>query len=673
MRSGGRAWTYEYDASGRLLSTLDPLGLRDSLFYDDADRLRRRVLPGGREALFGYDSTGNMTAITPPGRSVHAFSHTPVDLTATYTPPNVGLTTPATTYAYNTDRQLTQITRPDSVAIVLGYDDAGRPSTVSFDRGQLGYAYSATSGNISTVTAPGNNVLSFTHAGALPKTVTWAGDVQGTVGVGYNPDFRIDTMFVNGNGLAFGYDRDGLLTLAGGLGIKRHAQHGLPERDSLGTMKASWSYTPRGALAGYTATSGGANMFLTSYVRDSLDRIIQLTETVQDTVSVFAFSYDSVGRLAEVRRAGNVTANYEYDLNGNRTSLTTPNGVVTGVYDAQDRLSSYGPTSYTYGSNGELKTKTDANGITTYNYDALGNLTAATLPDATQITYVIDGQNRRVGKRVNGTMVQGFLYWGPLNLVAELDGNQQVVSRFVYGTRPNVPDYMVKGGATYRIISDHLGSVRFVINTADGTVAQRIDYDEFGRVTQNTDPGFQPFGYAGGLLDGHTGLTRFGARDYDAVTGRWTAKDPLVFESGASNLYAYVGGDPINLNDPAGMDPCTGIISLRRIPLIGPIFCSGRDLADKGKELIDARDAASDDADRLSDAFRGDDIEEIEDAMQGYRDGVKNAWDKAPPAADAAIKFANDLKDLIGKFCPPRKPTPPPRSGAPGVRGSFKR
>jgi uncharacterized protein RhaS with RHS repeats len=84
-----------------------------------------------------------------------------------------------------------------------------------------------------------------------------------------------------------------------------------------------------------------------------------------------------------------------------------------------------------------------------------------------------------------------------------------------------------KGGDAYRIVSDHLGSPRLVVNTADGTVAQRMDYDEWGRVIQDTNPGFQPFGYAGGLYDRDTGLVRFGARDYDPETGRWTAKDPI--------------------------------------------------------------------------------------------------------------------------------------------------
>jgi RHS repeat-associated protein len=553
-QSGGKRWTYSYDGSGRLLSTLDPVGRRDSLFYDAADRVTRRVLPGGSEVLFAYDSSGNLTAVTPPTRPVHGFEYTPVDLTSVYTPPNVGLTTPATRYDYNADRQITQITRPDSIALAFGYDGAGRPSSLTFDRGQLGYTYSSTSGNLTSITAPGGNTLSFTYDGGLPKTVTWAGAVQGSVGVGYNADFRVTTMTVNGgNSLTFAYDRDGLLTSAGSLGIKRNAQHGFPERDSLGIVTTVQSHTPRGYPASYTAMRDGATLFQANYVRDSLDRITQVTETVQDTTVVSAFTYDSAGHLAEVSRDGVVTAAYEYDLNGNRTRLTTPGGMVTGTYDAQDRLSTYGSTSYTYGSNGELKTKTDGSGTTTYTYDALGNLTTAVLPNGTQIAYVIDGQNRRVGKMVNGTLVQGLLYQDQLAPVAELDGANVVVSRFVYGSRSHVPDYMIKGPVTYRLISDHLGSVRLVVNTTDGTVAQRIDYDEYGRVTQNTSPGFQPFGFAGGLVDDQTGLVRFGARDYDPAAGRWTAKDPLGFAGGYANLYEYVANDPVNTIDPTGL------------------------------------------------------------------------------------------------------------------------
>jgi len=217
-------------------------------------------------------------------------------------------------------------------------------------------------------------------------------------------------------------------------------------------------------------------------------------------------------------------------------------------------LTQYATTTYTYTANGELASSTVGGQTTTYQYDVLGNLKSVVGPTGFTIEYVIDGQNRRIGKKVNGTLVQGFLYQNQLNPVAELDGTGAVVARFVYGTKANVPDYVVKGGGTYRIVSDHLGSPRLVINTSDGIIAQRMDFDEFGNVLLDTNPGFQPFGFAGGLYDQHTGLVRFGARDYDATTGRWTAKDPIGFKAKQPGLYVYSGNDPINFLDPSGLD-----------------------------------------------------------------------------------------------------------------------
>jgi len=82
---------------------------------------------------------------------------------------------------------------------------------------------------------------------------------------------------------------------------------------------------------------------------------------------------------------------------------------------------------------------------------------------------------------------------------------------------------------------------------------QQITYDEWGNVTGDTSPGFQPFGFAGGLYDSDTELVRFGARDYDAEAGRWTAKDPILFNGGDTNLYGYVMNDPVNWIDPLGL------------------------------------------------------------------------------------------------------------------------
>jgi RHS repeat-associated protein len=290
-------------------------------------------------------------------------------------------------------------------------------------------------------------------------------------------------------------------------------------------------------------------VYSVQYQRDRLGRITQKTENIGGDTSTYEYSYDAAGRLMDVRTDGTATENYGYDSNGNRLSA---NGIPAS-YDDQDRLLSLGSTSFTYTANGELRTRTVGAAVTTYDYDSLGNLISVQLPSGPAITYVIDGQNRRVGKRVNGVLVQGFLYESQLQIAAEIDGSGAVVSRFVYGTKPNVPDYMIRDGAIYRIISDHVGSPRLVINAATGEVAQRIDYDAFGNTSLDTNPGFQPFGFAGGLYDRDTGLIRFGARDYDPELGRWTAKDPILFGGGDASLYAYVGNDPIQWIDPSGL------------------------------------------------------------------------------------------------------------------------
>ena len=103
---------------------------------------------------------------------------------------------------------------------------------------------------------------------------------------------------------------------------------------------------------------------------------------------------------------------------------------------------------------------------------------------------------------------------------------------------------------------------------ASGNLIKQINYDSFGNIITDSNPDFDvPFGFAGGLYDPDTGLIRFGYRDYDPDTGRWTAKDPILFAGGDTDLYGYCVSDPVNEVDPNGLDAEIGIRKFNRVPL----------------------------------------------------------------------------------------------------------
>ncbi len=552
--ASSRTTSLTYNSARYLSAVQDPLGRTTAINYDGAGRPLLQTLPDSRTIGFAYDDNGNLSTLTPPGRPAHSFGYTEIDLPVSYTPPDVNPGSDRTQFSYNSDGRLAQTTRPDGQTISAGYDGAGRLNGVTIARGTVSYAYSPTSGQITGITAPDGINLSYSYDGGLLTGKNWTGPVAGSVGYVYDNRFRLTSTSVNGGAaVAFQYADDSLLTQAGALVLSRNGQNGLLTGSTLGGVTDAWSYSQFAEPISYSASYNAAPLFSVQYQHDKLGRITQKSETIGGATDVYTYSYDLAGRLTAVGENGLAAESYTYDANSNRLSASGPGGVVAGLYDAQDRLTQYGATTYGYTAAGELISKTSGGQTTHYNYDALGNLLGVTLPNGTAITYLVDGQNQRIGKRVNGVLAQSFLYEGNLRPIAELNGSGGLVSRFVYATRVNVPDYLVKAGVTYRILTDHLGSPRLVVNTDTGAIAQRMDYDSFGNLLSDTNPGFQPFGYAGGLYDPETKLVRFGARDYDPETGRWTAKDPIAFAGGQTNLYSYVQSDPLNRTDPIGL------------------------------------------------------------------------------------------------------------------------
>ncbi len=550
---GPRITKFNYGSDGLLSSTTDPLNLTTSFIRDSAGRVVSTALPDGRVITYSYDANGNLVALTPPGKSPHDFAWTSVNLMSSYLPPAANGGGP-TTFGYNLDRDLTNVTHPDGQTINFSYDSAGRLISTTTPTGVIRYGYDPLSGNLNSASIAGGEAITYNYDGPLSISTTWAGAVAGSVGRTYNNNFWIASQNINGaNNVNFTYDDDGLLKKAGALVVSRNPKNGLAKGATLGKTKDTLTSNTFGEPTAYAAKYGTTVLYSTQFVRDAGGRITQKTETIGGVQNIYGYSYDQAGRLVGVTINGVNSSSYSYDSNSNRLSAVTPSGTANGNYDGQDRALTYGNAAFTYSANGELVSRTAASQTTTYSYDVLGNLTAVHLPTTVNISYVVDSWNRRVGKLVNGVLQNGFLYDSD-QLVAQLDGSNQIVSQFVYGTGGTSPDVMIRGGVTYRIFSDHLGSPRLVVNSSTGAIVQRMDYDEFGNVLNDTNPGFQPFGFAGGLYDPDTKLVRFGARDYDPTLGRWTARDPILFAGGDTNLYGYVMNDPLNWIDPSGLE-----------------------------------------------------------------------------------------------------------------------
>jgi RHS repeat-associated protein len=556
---GTRTRSFGYGADGLLSSITDPASRTSSFTRDQAGQFTGETLPGGRVLGLVRDAAGNLTSVTPPGRTAHTIAWAPTDLPASVTPPVVsGAGTLTTAYAWDADRELTRVDLPDGDALVLSYADpaggitgtSGKLASTASGAGTALFAWDA-AGRLSSAAADGVS-STLGYDGALVTSQTWTGAVAGTVTTGFDALHRPVVLTTAGVSSAFTYDSDGLVTGAGALAITRDAVGGWPTSSSLGIVTTSESVSAFGELAASAASAGATALYGATYARDALGRITGLAETVQGVSRTVGYTYDPAGRLASVTVNGSLWATYGYDPQGNRISSTTGGSSVSATFDAQDRLLTAGSATSGWTPTGTLASTSGASGSTSFQHDAQGRLRSVLLPDGRRLDYLVDGLGRRVGKRVNGALVEAFLHDGD-RPVAWLDGASAVKAVMVYGPRGHAPEYLVMGAATYRIVADHLGSPRLVVDAATGAVAQRLDYDAFGQVLFDSNPGFQPFGFAGGLGDPDTGLVHFGARDYDPATGRWTSKDPLGFAAGDANLYAYAGNDPVNWLDPTGL------------------------------------------------------------------------------------------------------------------------
>ena len=343
--------------------------------------------------------------------------------------------------------------------------------------------------------------------------------VQAGLSVSYQYDAagrRTRMTWPDGFYVTFGYDALGRVT-------------GMWENGS--ALIASFAYDDQGRR---TQLSRG-NGTTTSYAYDALGRLTRLTHDLAGTAADYdaEFTYDPLGRIVSRTQANGL---YHWPV-------TTVSG--TAGVNGLDQLTSSGGTSLTYDGRGNLAGR----GAWGYAHDVENRLTQVTGPVNLTLAYDALGRLERLIESGQDTR---FL-WDGVQVIGELDAASGAVKRRYVpgpGTNEVVAWYEGSGVGDRRFIhQDERGSVVAVANNAGAAIAT-FRYGPWG---ESSDTAFSRFGYTGAIRLPGTDLLHMRARVYATELARFLEPDPIGFASGQLNLYAYVGGDPINGVDPSGL------------------------------------------------------------------------------------------------------------------------
>jgi len=567
-QNGQNELNYSYHStSGFLESVTNGRGETISYVRDLVGRIVSIILPDTRTIQYTYDANGNKTSVTPPNRPAHQYTFNAMELPSQYSPPTAAsVSSKDTTYTYDLDKQLTQITRPDGKVISYNYDSvSGLLANIAVTNWGTNYInYIPNTNLVGTTYSYYNMKSSSTYYGdqVESNSLFYSPNnfLYGKVFFGFDTDHRIVSRTVHGNNpsssdvTSITLNDDNQPVQYGMMSMTYSYPSGRLSQTQIASSDDTRTYDSYGNLATYNINQDGTSIYSYSLTRDNMSRIIGINETIQGVTSQYLYGYNSTGQLTAVSQDGTLVASFVYDDNGNRTSTMLNGTTYSAVFDNQDRMTSYGANTYTYNPNGELyQMQNSLSATTSYSADPFGNLYQVTYPSSTYSRYYYDAHNRLVGRYYPTNYTRMFIREDEFRVSAIAYTNGILQKIFYYATGAITPDYMDIAGIKYRIITNHLGSPRLVVRLTDGVVVQRMNYNVLGQVTYDSYPSLQPFGFAGGLYDADSGLVHFGARKYDTYTGRWISKDPIRFDGGDTNLYGYVMNDPVNAVDPSGL------------------------------------------------------------------------------------------------------------------------
>jgi RHS repeat-associated protein len=508
----GHVTTFAHNGAGMTIRTTDPLGRSVQTSYNAAQRPVRVTDPLGGEIVFDLDAAGNLTSVTDERGKVTTFTY-------------------------------------DNLDRVISTTDPRQQTTVVYTRDALGRITDAVNGRgdvVSVVYDPAGRLIEKRYHGTATATYQWDAnnrltsmtDVSGTKSLVYDPVGRPSTItYPDGRTMAFVYDVTGNIT-------------GITYPDGLNVL---YTYDSRNRVS---SVQFAGNTLSTAYNADG-DLVGETRSNGLDS----HYEYDGAGRLVRIRHESEdgVIADLNYTRNA-AGGITRENGIrplsgqpaevtISAVYNDANELVTTGGDSYTHDADGNVTGITGSRSFSA-TYDPENRPLAITRAGSTT-EYIYDGLGYRVQARA-GALTRNFYHDKAGRLLADAEIGAGAFTNYIYvGKRLIASGSVANGFVFYHF--NHIGST-LALTDADGTTVGAFDYDPFGKVIARSGV-FTPFTFIGayGVIEGADDMFFMRNRYYDARTGRFLQRDPIGYDGGQSNFYAYCGSNPINVADPSGL------------------------------------------------------------------------------------------------------------------------
>jgi RHS repeat-associated protein len=363
----------------------------------------------------------------------------------------------------------------------------------------------------------------------------------------------------------------------------------------LENFKSTYSYNIRSWLNGISSSP---------YTEDLIYKYNGNVSTMQwlqgSVTRRYTFGYDGLSRLktADYNNPASerFSTSYNYDKNGNITSLSRYGLKSVGNYDIIDNLTfgydgsnqlkyvhdtgqevllstsydfkNYSSTTseYLYNTNGAM-TQDKNKGITRIQYNSLNlplqiDISNPLVRARNVYTYSSDGKKLHVYYQLDETFLVAPIVGSSSRVTQPIESMKDVdyVGHMVYENgslkRILTENGYYENGNYYFYIKNHLGS-NVIAVSRDGNIMQNNHYYPFGLTMGISDnQGVQPYKYTGKELDMEHGLMQYDyeARQYDPAMGRFTTMDPLAEKYYSISPYVYCLNNPVKYVDPDGKD-----------------------------------------------------------------------------------------------------------------------